>query len=79
MADVEKANPDAHHSPAAEDYSTGPVLPTGWRYKSPKIAGKKIPWFASPEAQITLVAFVCFMCPGEYSNIKCCHNVKLTI
>ena len=71
MADVEKGSPDARHSPADVDHNGDIVLPENWKYKSPKLGSKKIPWFASPEAQITLVALVCFMCPGEHSKLKC--------
>lgn len=68
MADPEKATPDTAHSPASEE-SGEVVLPNSWKYKSPRFGGKKIPWFASPEAQITLVALVCFMCPGQHCQI----------
>lgn len=79
MADLEKATPTTSHSPASDEPVGDIVLPNSWKYKSPKFGGKKIPWFASPEAQITLVAFVCFMCPGEYSDI-CPHLfIKLTL
>lgn len=69
MADLEKATPDTTHSPAGEEHVGQVALPSGWKYKSPKFGSKKIPWFASPEAQITLVALVCFMCPGGYSPL----------
>ena len=37
----------------------------GWRYRSFKIGPLTIPWYASPEAQLLLVSFVCFLCPGQ--------------
>jgi hypothetical protein len=39
--------------------------PQGWRYRSFKIGPLTIPWYASPEAQLLLVSFVCFLCPGK--------------
>ena len=36
--------------------------PRGWKYKS--FFG--LPYYASPQFQLVLVAFVCFLCPGRY-------------
>ena len=38
--------------------------PRGWKYKSPKIGPFTLPYYASPESQLLLVSFVCFLCPG---------------
>ena len=38
---------------------------TGWRYKSLKVGPITFPWYASPESQLILVSFVCFLCPGK--------------
>ena len=40
-------------------------IPTGWKYKRLKIGPITLPWYASPESQLILVSFVCFLCPGE--------------
>ena len=40
-------------------------LPTGWKHKRFKLGPFTLPWYASPEAQLILVSFVCFLCPGE--------------
>ena len=74
MADPEKSAashdvPTPDHS-QTQDYTnseaTDIVLPPGRLYRSPgKLFNHKIPWYASPETQITLVAFVCFLCPGK--------------
>ena len=75
MASHEKSTPEAGVSEAtaneaeaqphlqpAED--TEAELPSGWIYKTVRIRGKKL-WYASPQVQITMVAFVCFLCPGK--------------
>ena len=38
---------------------------TGWKYKSVKLGPITFPWYASPESQLILVSFVCFLCPGK--------------
>jgi hypothetical protein len=40
-------------------------IPIGWKYKSLKIGPIVLPWYASPESQLILVSFVCFLCPGK--------------
>ncbi|KAM5469101.1 hypothetical protein MauCBS54593_004453 [Microsporum audouinii] len=45
---------------------TGPA----WMYKSPKIGHFRIPWFASPTAQLILVSLVCFLCPGMFNAVN---------
>jgi hypothetical protein len=42
-----------------------PEIPSGWMYRKRKIGPITIPWYAGPESQLILVAFVCFMCPGK--------------
>lgn len=80
MADNEK--PTAFDDTPPQDHSHTPdysnsdanelILPPGRLYKSPgKLFGKKLPWYASPETQITLVAFVCFLCPGKLIRYQC--------
>lgn len=39
-------------------------------YKSRKVAGISLPFYASPASQLLLVAFVCFLCPGMYNAIS---------
>ena len=59
MADTEKSSPP--HNEGNDEV----VLPPGRLYKSTKLFGIRIPWYASPETQVVLVAFVCFLCPGK--------------
>lgn len=42
--------------------------PTGWKYRQLKLGPIALPWYASPESQLILVSFVCFLCPGELAN-----------
>ena len=37
------------------------LIPLGWKYK--QFFG--LPYYASPQVQLVLVAFICFLCPGE--------------
>jgi hypothetical protein len=75
MADTEKA--PAEHRPeklTTEHHVASPVesthvgqtgdIPIGWKYKQIKIGPITLPWFASPQVQLVMVAFVCFLCPG---------------
>jgi hypothetical protein len=43
--------------------------PEGWMYREIKIGPIRIPWYASPKTQLTMVAFVCFMCPGMFNAL----------
>lgn len=45
------------------------VRPGGWKYKERRIFGLTIPWYASPKAQLLLVSFVCFLCPGMFNAL----------
>ena len=50
-------------------------IPTGWKYKSLKLGPITLPWYASPESQLILVSFVCFLCPGK--AVK--HNIFIQV
>lgn len=50
---------------AATTAAAGEAPLTGWKYRSFKIAGFTVPHYASPQAQLLLVSFVCFLCPGK--------------
>lgn len=45
------------------------ITPAGWKYRSIKLGSIRLPWYASPESQLLLVAFVCFLCPGTNNMI----------
>ncbi|KAF1932031.1 uncharacterized protein M421DRAFT_416762 [Didymella exigua CBS 183.55] len=44
--------------------------PSGWRYRNFKLGPITIPCYASPEAQLLLVSFVCFLCPGMFNALN---------
>ncbi|KAI0865436.1 major facilitator superfamily domain-containing protein [Xylaria cubensis] len=58
---------EADHTP----YTEGVTLPRpeGWIYKGIKLPGCKEIWYASPKAQLLMVSFVCFLCPGLYNAL----------
>lgn len=49
-------------------------FPKGWKYKSLKLGPITVPWFASPESQLILVSFVCFLCPGKVVENNIYHQ-----
>jgi hypothetical protein len=54
----------------SEPVEQGEVLhPPGWKYKSFKIGPITIPYYASPQFQLFLVAMVCFLCPGYVKEL----------
>ncbi|KAK3073446.1 hypothetical protein LTR53_004978 [Teratosphaeriaceae sp. CCFEE 6253] len=65
----------AESSAPAPTYSTStpdgaPVeIPGGWMYRARKLGPFRLPWYASPESQLVLVAFVCFLCPGMFNAL----------
>lgn len=42
----------------------------GWKYKQVKIGPWTLPYYASPQVQLVIVAFVCFMCPGMFNALS---------
>ncbi|KAK0917967.1 hypothetical protein LTS16_022740 [Friedmanniomyces endolithicus] len=44
-------------------------IPQGWMYRSRKLGPITFPWYASPQSQLILVAFVCFLCPGMFNAL----------
>lgn len=67
MADISEKAPPTPELTVSDSISDAhaPDLPTGWKYKSCKIGPVTLPYYASPKAQLLLVAFVCFLCPGK--------------
>ncbi|KAJ8113588.1 hypothetical protein OPT61_g4314 [Boeremia exigua] len=67
----EKTSSDAYIQPANGLSEPATVeRPVGWRYKTSKIGPFKLPWYASPESQLLLVSFVCFLCPGMFNALN---------
>lgn len=48
------------YSPDKERSNMNIETISGWRYR--RFFG--LPYYASPQVQLVLVAFVCFLCPG---------------
>lgn len=69
MADAEKSATEHSVQSPEESSQEGQTLeiPKGWRYKQLKIGPLKLPWYASPQVQLVMVAFVCFLCPGMFT------------
>ena len=66
---MEKATPTEHVGSATQSVEAGSIdLPSGWMYKRPRLGPLRFSWYASPESQIVLVAFVCFLCPGRSTD-----------
>ncbi|KAJ6145230.1 UNC93-like protein [Penicillium chermesinum] len=55
----------------AETETDDAVIGKPWMYKPIVRIGRwEAPWFASPEMQLVLVSFVCFLCPGMYNAVS---------
>ncbi|KAI9705032.1 MAG: hypothetical protein M1836_006814 [Candelina mexicana] len=54
------------HSIEAEEVEK----PRGWKYRNVKLGPITLPWYASPDSQLILVAFVCFLCPGMFNALQ---------
>jgi hypothetical protein len=55
-------------SPTEPIYGRRVEMPSGWKYKSFKLGPFNIPYYASPQSQLMLVSFVCFLCPGIFKQ-----------
>ncbi|KAI0161295.1 MFS general substrate transporter [Xylariaceae sp. FL1272] len=60
---------DVEAAPPAYDGTTLP-RPAGWMYKGISLGRGKEIWYASPRAQLLMVSFVCFLCPGLYNALS---------
>lgn len=62
---------DSHSQDHSIDHTNENVdAPTGWMYRERKIGPITIPHYASPKAQLLIVAFVCFLCPGMFNAVN---------
>lgn len=66
---VSETSPADQKTPT-EDENVHSGRPVGWKYKTYSFGPIKIPCYASPPFQLTLVAFVCFMCPGMFNAVN---------
>lgn len=69
--------PHEKHISTMESYEepyTSPeaaAIPRGWKYRP--LFGR-LPHYASPQVQLTVVAFVCFLCPGKHSGLETAYS-----
>ena len=68
-ADVKDTVPSDPSDPIDNEPVGALGRPEGWMYREIKIGPIRIPWYASPKTQLTMVAFVCFMCPGMFNAL----------
>ncbi|KAF5013126.1 hypothetical protein FDECE_846 [Fusarium decemcellulare] len=59
---------DTENSAVGPDTQTS--LPNSWHYRRPSIFGWKFPYYASPEMQVLLLSFTCFLCPGMFNALS---------
>ncbi|KAJ9606984.1 hypothetical protein H2200_008995 [Cladophialophora chaetospira] len=80
MEEHEKGPATTHKQWQAEPIEARELdLPAGWRYKSLKLGPITLPWYASPESQLILVSFVCFLCPGKVPQNSLSLSRQLTV
>ncbi|EAW15088.1 unc-93 family MFS transporter [Aspergillus clavatus NRRL 1] len=65
---TEKEAPEITSDPEAGHDNA--IVGKPWMYKSLQIGPWKLPYFASPEFQLVLVSFVCFLCPGMFNAVS---------
>ncbi|KAF2120923.1 major facilitator superfamily domain-containing protein [Lophiotrema nucula] len=71
MAEVNEGPPFTHAQTPNHLVEPSEVeRPTGWKYKRLKFGSIALPWYASPESQLILVSFVCFLCPGMFNAVN---------
>ncbi|KAF9894202.1 hypothetical protein FE257_007704 [Aspergillus nanangensis] len=56
--------------PEAGQGTDNAIVGKPWMYKPIKLGPFEMPWFASPETQLILVSFVCFLCPGMFNAVS---------
>jgi hypothetical protein len=69
-APVETTAPVHDNSPVAHGEDNLPldhILPSGWKYKI--LNTRYGIYYASPKFQLTMVALVCFLCPGMFNAL----------
>lgn len=68
MADLPEKQTTApqvtHPADTDSDQHEQIARPHGWIYRERRLFGYRIPCYASPQIQLLMVSFVCFLCPG---------------
>ena len=62
---------ESPHSMSTEENTPemGVQLPPGIKYKPWKFGPIRFPYYCSPKAQLLIVSFVCFLCPGMFNAL----------
>lgn len=63
--EVSLGNSPDRSSSGVQDFA----LPPQRKYRQIKIGPFAFPWYASPQVQLVIVAFVCFLCPGMFNAL----------
>ncbi|MCJ1356723.1 MAG: hypothetical protein MMC33_006718 [Icmadophila ericetorum] len=78
MADISDEKVPAVELPTVEEIQGSrdiesadePTQLAGWMYRPLRLGLIHFPWYASPEAQLIMVSFVCFLCPGMFNALS---------
>jgi len=70
LAEEMGASPTPYADSHVQEHFSPTDMPKNWRYKQIKLGSLKLPWYASPKAQLFMVAMVCFMCPGMFNALS---------
>jgi hypothetical protein len=63
-----KESPNVEHD-LVDDQTVEVQRPTGWKHRERKIGNFSLGWYASPNSQLLMVSFVCFLCPGMFNAL----------
>ena len=70
QATVTRQPEDSTSSPITASYDVVAANYSGWKYNPRRVGSLTIPHYASPAVQLTLVALVCFLCPGMFNALN---------
>lgn len=78
MAEINEKSNSVGESPATPEVDNSvdhapeisAARPHGKIYKQIKLGPIVLPWYASPKFQLTMVAFVAFLCPGMFNAVN---------
>jgi MFS family permease len=67
--ELHPVSPNVSRTPSAQEADI--VLPpNNWRYRTLKVGPYTLPFYASPQIQLVIVSFVCFLCPGMFNALS---------
>ncbi|KAL1650261.1 hypothetical protein SLS58_001072 [Diplodia intermedia] len=65
----ERAAPSSSPPPYPEEAGVADSRKKSWKYREFNVLGHKL-YYASPAAQLGIVSFVCFLCPGMFNALS---------